>query len=101
MTESEMTYSFLRKVLTFVLIALSVVLLVMFVGRAIDTLLVIFLGILLGLIFRVARDFIRQKSGLPNSISLVIVVGAFLGIGLGTYYLLKPQVVRQGQMLYD
>ena len=98
--EVSSTYSFLKKVLIFVLIALSVTLLVMFVGRAIDTLLVIFGGILLGIIFRAARDFIHQTVGLGHKLSLTLVLVTFLGAAVGTCYILGPRVINQADTFY-
>ncbi|SMO73466.1 AI-2E family transporter [Gracilimonas mengyeensis] len=95
------TYSFLKKVLIVVLIVVSITLLLMFVGRAIDTLLVIFAGILLGVIFRAARDFIYKKTGLPKSLSLTGVVLFVVSLFMGMAYLLGPRVYQQGQMLYE
>lgn len=89
------TYSFLKKVLIFVLIALAVTLLVMFVGRAIDTLLVIFAGILLGIIFRSARDFVHQTLGIGQKLSLALVIITFLSITIGLSYAFVPKIVNQ------
>ena len=99
--EANSTYSFLKKVLIFVLIALAVTLLVMFVGRAIDTLLVIFGGILLGIIFRAVRDFIHQSTGLGHKISLALVLITFLGGVVGTSYLLAPSIIDQANTFYE
>lgn len=98
---SDSAYSFLKKVLIFVLIALAVTLLVMFVGRAIDTLLIIFAGVLLGTIFRSARDFIHQTFHLRLSISLVVVVLTFLSVVVGISYLLAPHIADQAEMFYE
>ncbi len=98
---SNSAYSFLKKVLIFVLIALAVILLVMFIGRAIDTLLVIFAGVLLGTIFRSARDFIHQTFHISHSFSLVIVVLTFLSAVIGTSYLLAPHIADQADMFYE
>lgn len=98
---SNSAYSFLKKVLIFGLIALAVILLVMFIGRAIDTLLVIFAGVLLGTIFRSARDFIHQTFHIRHSFSLVIVVLTFLSAVIGTSYLLAPHIADQADMFYE
>lgn len=94
------TYSFLKKVLIFVLIALATVLLVLFVGQAINTLLLIFAGILLGIIFRVARDFINQTLHLGHGLSLALVIITFLAASVGTAYLLAPRIANQASQFY-
>ncbi|SMO68270.1 AI-2E family transporter [Fodinibius sediminis] len=99
--DSTSTYSFLRKVLIFVVIALAVTLLVMFVGEAIDTLLIIFAGILLGTIFRSARDFIHQKLRLGHGISLTLVILIFLATVSGLTYVLAPSIANQVDTFYQ
>lgn len=94
-------YSFLKKVLIVVLITVSVGLLVIFVGQAINTLILIFIGLLLGVILRVARDFVHQNTHLPHGLSLAGVVVLFVLITGGTLYLLGPQITRQANTLYD
>jgi predicted PurR-regulated permease PerM len=95
------TYSFLKKVLIFVLIALSTILLVMFVGQAINTLLLIFAGILLGVIFRVGRDFVHQATGLSHSFSLAIILTVFLAATIGPAYVLVPRITNQASQFYS
>lgn len=99
-SEDDSAYSFLKKVLIFVLIALAVTLLVMFVGRAIDTLLVIFAGVLLGTIFRAARDFIHQKLHFSQGISLALVLVIFLATVTSISYVLGPRIVDQADTFY-
>jgi len=99
--DTDLTYYFLKKVVIFVFIALSVTLLVIFIGNAITTLLLIFAGVLLGIIFRVIRDFIHQTTHLPNGFSLALVMVLFISISFGTVYLLGPQLYKQGQTFYD
>lgn len=97
---SDSTYSFLKKVLIFVLIVLSVVLLVMFVGKAINTLLLIFAGILLGVVFRAARDFIHDTTNMNHGLSLALVLLLFVTFTGLIGYLLVPQVVNQADTFY-
>ena len=99
--KTDNTYSFLKKVLIFILIALSVILIVMFIGKAINTLLVIFAGILLGVIFRAGRDFITDTTGLANGISLAIVLVLFFGFFAGTGYVLAPRIADQASTFYQ
>lgn len=98
---SDSTYSFLKKVLIFVAIAIFVTLLVLFIGTAINTLLVIFAGVLLGVIFRAGRDFVHDTTGFPNGISLAIILVAFIGLIVGTGYLLGPTLVNQVDTFYE
>lgn len=98
---SNATYSFLKKVLIFVVIAILITLLVLFIGQAINTLLVIFAGVLLGVIFRAVRDFVHDTTGLPNGISLALVLVAFVGLVVGTGYLLGPTLTKQADTFYE
>lgn len=100
-SEPKDSHTFLKKVLIFVIISLAVVLLTLFIGRAIDVLLLIFLGILVGITFRVARDFISEKTGLSEGVSLFCVVLLFVSAIAGSGYLLGPKVYDQGQLLYS
>lgn len=98
---SDSTYSFLKKVLIFVAIAIFVTLLVMFIGTAINTLLVIFAGVLLGVIFRAGRDFVHDTIGLPNGISLALILVVFGGLIVGSGYLLGPTLAKQADTFYE
>ena len=94
------TYSFLKKVLVFVFIAIATILLAMFIGKAINTLLVIFAGVLLGVIFRVCRDFFNQTLHIGRGPSLALVVLLFLAFTVGGSYLLLPRIANQAQTFY-
>lgn len=99
--EINSTYSFLKKVLIFVLITLAIILVVMFIGQAINTLLVIFAGVLLGIIFGVARDYVHQTIHLSHGFSLAIVIMVFLLASVGSGYLLAPRFANQADMFYQ
>lgn len=94
-------YPFVRKVIITVLISLAILLFVVFIGQAVNTLLVIFAGVLLGIIFRVGRDFIHQKLKLKKWIALTLVVLSFLSIFAGGGYLLGPRIAQQANMFYQ
>ncbi len=96
----DSTYPFLKKVLIFVFIAISVVLLAMFIGQAINTLLVIFAGVLLGVIFRVGRDYVTEKLNTHPALSLAIVLLTFIVLMAGSTYLLGPRIVNQADTFY-
>src|SRR5699024_7218181 len=89
---ADNTRSYLKKVLILVLIVMAVTLMVMFVGQVIDTLLVIFAGILLGTILRAARDGIHRLLHIGHKLSLVVVVVLFLGIISSAALLLAPDI---------
>jgi predicted PurR-regulated permease PerM len=100
MSDSSDTYSFFKKVLIFILIALSSILLIMFVGKAINTLLLIFAGVLLGVVFRAARDFVHDFTNIGHGFSLGVVLLLFISsIGL-IGYLLVPQLASQADTFY-
>lgn len=84
-----------------VAIVLATTLLVLFVGRAINILLLIFAGILLGIIFRSLRDFIHQKLRLPSLLSLGLVVVIFLSLFVGIGSLLGPTLYKQADKFYS
>ncbi|HLR26038.1 MAG TPA: AI-2E family transporter, partial [Fodinibius sp.] len=92
---ADNTRSYLKKVLILVLIVMAVTLMVMFVGQVIDTLLVIFAGILLGTILRAARDGIHRLLHIGHKLSLVVVVVLFLGIISSAALLLAPDIYNQ------
>ncbi len=98
---SASTYSFLKKVLIFVSIAFSTILLVLFVGRAVDMLLVIFTGILLGTLFRSARDIVQNYLKLNRGLSLTVVITLFLGLFVGLAFVLGPDTYSQVQTFRD
>lgn len=95
------THSFIKKVVISVAVAATITLLVLFVGYAVDIILLVFLGFLLGIIFRSMRDIIGDNVGIPKTPSLAIVVIFFLGLFVGSGYLLAPRVYQQAEMMYD
>lgn len=100
-SEAESSYTFFRKVLIFIGVALPTTLLVIFIGKAIDILLLIFSGILLGIIFRSSRDFIHQKIKLAKGVSLAVVVLLFLGIFTGIGFVVGPTLQKQADKFYS
>lgn len=99
--QQESTQSFVRKVLIAVAVAATITLLVLFIGYAVDVLLLVFVGVLLGIVFRSLRDIVSRSTKLPTGISLAIVVIFLLGIGVGSGYLLGPRIYDQASMMYD
>lgn len=99
--EENSTHSFIKKVIISVAVAATITLLVLFVGYAIDVLLLVFVGFLLGIVFRSLRDLVSNSTGLPSGLSLGIVVAILLGIGVGSGYLLGPRIYDQASMMYN
>lgn len=98
--KTDNTYSFVKKVVIFVLIALTTILFVLFIGRAIDIIMLIIAGIFLGIIFRSSRDLIHQTTRLNNGLSLAIVIIIFLGLFSGSIAFLGPRIAQQADKFY-
>lgn len=93
--------TFLKKVLIFVAIAAAITLLVLFVGYAVNFLLLVFIGLLLGVVLRSLRDGISRLTGFSHGSSLSIVVAISLIAILGSGYVLAPKVYDQATTFYD
>lgn len=100
-SDENSTHSFLKKVLIAVAVAATITLLVLFVGYAVNILLLVFVGILLGIAFRSLRDIFSGFTGLPSTPSLGIVVVILLAMIVGSGYLLAPRVYEQASMMYE
>lgn len=100
-SEENSTYSFIKKVLISVVVAATITLLVLFVGYAVNILLLVFLGVLLGIVFRSLRDIISDYTGMPTTLSLAVVVVFLFGLFIGSGYLLVPKIYQQAEMMYD
>lgn len=99
--EQDSAFSFLKKVLIVIAIAVSVLLMVLFLGYAIDIILLVFIGILFGIFLRSLRDFVCRFTGIPRSPSLAIVVALLLCLAGGTGYVLTPHVFNQTERMYN
>lgn len=99
--QEESTKSFVKKVLISVAVAATITLLVLFIGFAVDVLLLVFVGLLLGIVFRSLRDIVSKSTRLPSGISLTIVIVLILGIGVSSGFLLGPRVYDQASMMYN
>lgn len=100
-SDESSTHSFLKKVLIAVAVAATITLLVLFIGYAVNILLLVFMGILLGIIFRSLRDIFSGFAGIPPTASLGIVVIFLLVMIVGSGYLLAPRVFEQASMMYE
>lgn len=100
-SDENPTHSFLKKVLIAVAVAATITLLVLFIGYAVNILLLVFVGILLGIVFRSLRDIFSGFTGLPSTPSLGIVVVILLAMIVGSGYLLAPRVYEQASMMYE
>lgn len=74
---------------------------VFFIGYAVDVLLLVFTGVLLGIVFRSLRDIVSEYTGIPTSFSLGLVVVLLLTSVVGSGYLLAPKVYQQASMMYE
>lgn len=99
--QENSTYSFIKKVLIFVAVAAAITLLVLFVGYAVDVLLLVFAGILVGIVFRSLRDVVSKYTGIPTSFSLGLVVVLLLTLVAGSGYILIPRVYQQASTMYE
>lgn len=95
------TRSFSKKVLSAVAVAATITILVLFIGYAVNILMLVFVGVLLGIIFRSLRDIVSKYSRIPTTPSLVIVIVFFLSLIIGSGFLLAPGVYDQASMMYE
>jgi predicted PurR-regulated permease PerM len=95
------TKQFVKKVLISVAVAATITLLVLFVGYAVDVLMLVFVGFLLGIIFRSMRDFVGRYTGLPKGLSLAVVMVFLTALAAGSGYVLGPKMIDQATMLYN
>ncbi len=95
------TRSFSKKVLIAVAVAATITILVLFIGYAVNILMLVFVGVLLGIIFRSLRDIVSKYSRIPTTPSLVIVIVFFLSLIIGSGFLLAPGVYDQASMMYE
>lgn len=100
-SNQDSTLSFIKKVLISVAVAATITLLVLFIGYAVDILLLVFVGVLLGIVFRSLRDIVSKSTGLPTGPSLGIVIILLLGMIVGSGYILGPRVYDQASMMYE
>ncbi len=104
MSEPDRTgnsYSYLRKVLVFILLAAFIILAILLIGQVITVLVLLFIGVLFGIILRVLRDLFHNKTGLSNGTSLAAVVVLFSVISIGAAYFLVPQIYQQAYNFYQ
>ncbi len=94
------SYSFVKKVLIFLLLFISVILMVMFIGSVITVLLLLFAGVLFGILLRSLRDLMHRFTGLNNGFSLAAVIVLFSFVTAGSAYLLAPKVYKQAHTFY-
>src|SRR5690348_17317865 len=87
--------AFSRKVLTGAGIVLGLLALALFLWYALDVLLVVFAGVLLGVFFRSLADWVSQLTGIPVRWSLAIVMVMLVGLLAGAGWLVVPQIVGQ------
>ncbi len=95
------SYSYFRKVLIFVLLAAFVVLAALFVRQVVTVLLLLFAGVLFGILLRTLRDLMHRFTGLNNGFSLVSVIVLFTLLFAGSVYFLAPKVYQQAHTFYQ
>lgn len=101
MTHDANTRAYIRQVTIATAIVAAVIMLFLFVWKAIDILLLIFAGILLSIILERMRDYLTEHTRLPAGPALAVVVILLLLIqGLGIM-LLVPIIEEQVLILAD
>lgn len=93
--------SYSRKILIFILLASFIILAILFVGKVISVLLLLFAGILFGILLRVLKDLMHRFTGLNNGFSLISVIILFCIATGGATYLLAPKVYKQAHTFYN
>lgn len=96
-----MQESFVWRVLVSVAISATVILLLLFVWQALPVLLLIFIGILLGILLRWLRDRVNQYTGLSSALSLTVVLLVLLSLIGGGITLLAPVIENQAEILIE
>ncbi len=92
--------SSLRRVAVIVLIASFIILAILLVGKVITVLLLLFAGVMFGILLRVLRDLMHRFTGMNNGFSLAAVIVLFTLFVAGGSYLLAPKVYQQAQTFY-
>lgn len=99
--ETRETYSFIKKVLITVAVATAIAIIVLFIGYSIKVLLLIFAGILSGVILRSLADYVASFTHLPRGIALGLLIFLLLGSLSASVYWLGPQLLKQADTLYQ
>lgn len=71
----------------------------LFVAYTAQVLLLLFAGLLIGVVLAKTADAISTRSGMPRLLTLAIVVFALLGVAVAGSLLLAPQVIEQSRDL--
>lgn len=90
-----------RKILLFIVLAAFIILAILFVGQVITVLLLLFAGILFGVLLRVLRDLMSRLTGLNNGFSLTAVITLFCLVVAGSVVFLGPKVYKQAHNFYQ
>lgn len=96
-----MDATFLRKVLAASGIIITIILLLLLIGSALNVFLMVFAGVLMATFFRSIGAWVHQKLKIPMSMSLVISVVLVLGIFIGAGFLAAPRISSQIQQLQE
>src|SRR5690349_12508025 len=91
--------AFIRKAAATSLVALLMAALLLLIGYAANFFLLVFGGILIGVLLSSLASFLHRKTGLGYGLSLAAVVLLLLGLTLGTSWLLAPTVNQQAEQL--
>lgn len=93
--------SFTTKVLICVGITLISILLILLLGYAFHVVLLLLAGILVAVFFRGLAHTLAAHTPLSEGLSLAVVITSIVGITLGAYFLLAPQVSGQTRQLSE
>lgn len=93
------TESFIRRTLTVVAIGTAVILLFLFIWQILDVLVLLFAGILLGVLLTSVSGWLRERTPLSHKQSLAVVIILLLIIIVGGGWLVAPSLVNQAEQL--
>lgn len=93
--------SFFRKAFPIVLIAIFIILALFFIGQIITVLMLLFAGILLGILLHAFRNLMHQFTGLNSGLSLAAVIVLFSLTVAGATIFLAPKVYHQAHTFYQ
>ncbi|MDO1450659.1 AI-2E family transporter [Rhodocytophaga aerolata] len=98
---SHSSYSFPKRVMIGVGIALIFILIILLIGYAFHVVLLILAGSLIAVLFRGASSALSSWIPIPQGWSLAIVLAGFIGFFVLAYFLLAPQVSEQATTLSE
>jgi len=92
---------FARKVWIIAILVLIMILLVAVIWRALDLLLLLFAGVVLGIAFDALRDLLCKQTGMPRWLGLALVLLGAIGFFTLFFVLITPTLMDQFRTLGD